>query len=109
MLFRSASGGLSSASVEKSSGEPPEEPEAFAATGIDNAIDLLEVVTAKMDKASVGQRAAGIEQHPEASNDQFRRSSHLIYKHLRRGDLKQHLKRTKSASCQIFGKRSVVW
>ena len=42
-----------------------EEPETFSATGIDNALDLLEVVTAKMDKASVGQRAAGIEQHPE--------------------------------------------
>jgi hypothetical protein len=27
---------------------------------------LLEVVTAKMDKASVGQQAAGIERHPEA-------------------------------------------
>jgi len=39
--------------------------ESFSATGIDNALDLLEVVTAKMDKASVGQRAAKIEQHPE--------------------------------------------
>jgi hypothetical protein len=27
----------------------------------------LEVVTAKMDKASVGQRAADIERHPEVS------------------------------------------
>ncbi|KAJ7184504.1 DUF1014-domain-containing protein [Mycena filopes] len=42
-----------------------EEPESFSATGIDNALDLLEVVTAKMDKASVGQQAAGIERHPE--------------------------------------------
>ncbi|EIN07951.1 DUF1014-domain-containing protein [Punctularia strigosozonata HHB-11173 SS5] len=42
-----------------------EEPEVLAATGIDNAIDLLEVVTAKMDKASVGSQAAKIEQHPE--------------------------------------------
>jgi len=39
--------------------------ESYAATGIDNAIDLLDVVTAKMDKASVGQQAAGIEKHPE--------------------------------------------
>ena len=39
--------------------------ESYAATGIDNALDLLEVVTAKMDKASVGQQAAGIEKHPE--------------------------------------------
>lgn len=45
--------------------EVPQEPEVFAATGIDNALDLLEVVTAKMDKASVGQQAAGIERHPE--------------------------------------------
>jgi len=58
-------------------GGPDENPEApveqsveqpvdsFAATGIDNALDILEVVTAKMDKASVGQQAAGIERHPE--------------------------------------------
>jgi hypothetical protein len=39
--------------------------ESYAATGIDNALDLLEVVTAKMDKASVGTQAAGIERHPE--------------------------------------------
>lgn len=42
-----------------------EEVESYAATGIDNALDLLEVVTAKMDKASVGQQAANIESHPE--------------------------------------------
>jgi len=41
------------------------EVESYAATGIDNALDLLEVVTAKMDKASVGQQAAAIERHPE--------------------------------------------
>ncbi|KAF8159467.1 hypothetical protein B0H34DRAFT_842609 [Crassisporium funariophilum] len=41
------------------------EVESYAATGIDNALDLLEVVTAKMDKASVGQQAAGLERHPE--------------------------------------------
>ncbi|KAG8217175.1 DUF1014-domain-containing protein [Butyriboletus roseoflavus] len=51
--------------AEKSKDTPPEEVESYAATGIDNAIDLLEVVTAKMDKASVGQQAAGIERHPE--------------------------------------------
>ncbi|KAH9842474.1 DUF1014-domain-containing protein [Rhodofomes roseus] len=45
--------------------EASPEPESFAATGLDNALDLLDVVTAKMDKASVGQRAAGLEQHPE--------------------------------------------
>jgi len=49
------------------SSEPtnPAEVESYAATGIDNALDLLEVVTAKMDKASIGQQAAGIERHPE--------------------------------------------
>ncbi|PSR73306.1 hypothetical protein PHLCEN_2v10834 [Hermanssonia centrifuga] len=62
-----AGGGLSGASLkdERPRDEKPEEPETFSATGLDNALDLLEVVTAKMDKASVGQRAAGIEQHPE--------------------------------------------
>lgn len=39
--------------------------ESFAATGIDNAIDLLDVVNAKTDKASKGSQAAGIEKHPE--------------------------------------------
>jgi len=41
------------------------EVESYTATGIDNALDLLDVVTAKMDKASVGQQAAQIERHPE--------------------------------------------
>lgn len=59
-----AGGGL--VAPEKSTAPaPPEEVESFAATGIDNALDLLEVVTAKMDKASVGQQAASIERHPE--------------------------------------------
>jgi hypothetical protein len=52
---------------ETAKDEPPKEIESYAATGIDNALDLLEVVTAKMDKASVGQQAAGIERHPEVS------------------------------------------
>ncbi|KAK0492084.1 hypothetical protein EDD18DRAFT_1184681 [Armillaria luteobubalina] len=38
------------------------EPESFSATGIDNALDLLEVVTAKMDKAS---------RHPEAAFEAY--------------------------------------
>jgi len=46
-------------------GDGPQEVESFAATGIDNALDLLEVVTAKVDKASIGNQAAGIEKHPE--------------------------------------------
>ncbi|KAA1477678.1 DUF1014-domain-containing protein [Dentipellis sp. KUC8613] len=64
-----AGGGLGgdSGKEESRKGTPArdEEPESYAATGIDNALDLLEVVTAKMDKASVGNQAAGIERHPE--------------------------------------------
>ncbi|KAJ3731683.1 DUF1014-domain-containing protein [Lentinula guzmanii] len=62
-----AGGGLGSAEVEEGDKgeEGPKEVESFHATGIDNALDLLEVVTAKMDKASVGSQAAGIERHPE--------------------------------------------
>lgn len=58
-----AGGGLGLGAEASMSNEP--EVESYAATGIDNAIDLLEVVTAKMDKASVGAQAAKIEQHPE--------------------------------------------
>lgn len=39
--------------------------ESFQATGIDDALDLLTIVNAKSDKASVGQQAAGLERHPE--------------------------------------------
>lgn len=53
--------------------------ESYSATGIDNALDLLEVVTAKMDKASVGSKAAEIERHPEV-----RFSSLLFYLGMRR-------------------------
>ncbi|KAJ7348897.1 DUF1014-domain-containing protein [Mycena albidolilacea] len=68
-----AGGGLGAVAVSeapedkgKAKEEPPNaEPESYSATGIDNALDLLEVVTAKMDKASVGQQAAGLERHPE--------------------------------------------
>jgi hypothetical protein len=60
-----AGGGLDEPEGEKKKGGDEEEPESYAATGIDNALDLLEVVTAKMDKASVGTQAAGIEKHPE--------------------------------------------
>jgi len=62
-----AAGGDPSVSTETSSkdGGVNEVVESFAATGIDNAIDLLEVVTAKTDKASVGNQAASIEKHPE--------------------------------------------
>ncbi|KAG6900357.1 hypothetical protein C0993_011988 [Termitomyces sp. T159_Od127] len=63
-----AGGGLGALSSAKDNVTVPEEKkeiESYAATGIDNALDLLEVVTAKMDKASIGQQAAGIERHPE--------------------------------------------
>jgi hypothetical protein len=39
--------------------------ESFQATGIDDALDLLDVVNAKTDKASMGNAAAVIERHPE--------------------------------------------
>ena len=64
-----AGGGLPTptASTENPSRNDGEtqEVESFSATGIDNAIDLLEVVNAKMDNASIGNQAAGIERHPE--------------------------------------------
>ncbi|KAI5899131.1 DUF1014-domain-containing protein [Schizophyllum commune H4-8] len=62
-----AGGGLAAAAEPepKKADAPPEEPESYTATGLDNALDLLEVVTAKMDKASVGSQAAGLERHPE--------------------------------------------
>ena len=63
----SAGGGLDAVSVKEESRDEPQEIESFSATGIDNALDLLEVVNTKTDKASVGQQAAGIERHPEVS------------------------------------------
>lgn len=60
-----AAGGGLAAEATHPKAQAPEEPESFSATGIDNAIDLMEIVTAKMDKASVGQQAAGLERHPE--------------------------------------------
>lgn len=62
----SAGGGLDSVDAEETNTEP-KEVESYSATGIDNALDLLEVVNAKTDKATVGQQAAGIEKHPEVS------------------------------------------
>lgn len=58
-----AGGGLST--IDAKDEKAKEEPETFSATGLDNALDLLEVVASKTDKASVGQRAADIERHPE--------------------------------------------
>ena len=39
--------------------------EAFAASNIDDALELMETINARSDKASVGTQAAGIERHPE--------------------------------------------
>jgi Coiled-coil domain-containing protein 124 /Oxs1 len=39
--------------------------ESFSATGIDDALELMEVVNAKTDKASTGAAAANLERHPE--------------------------------------------
>lgn len=66
-------GAMSAGSVLGSLDEPnspddqSKEVESYTASGLDNALDLLEVVTAKMDKASVGAQASKIEQHPEVS------------------------------------------
>lgn len=60
-----AGGGLGGGESSAKGEDRDQEVESYTATGIDNALDLLEVVTAKMDKASVGQQAAGIEKHPE--------------------------------------------
>jgi len=55
----------SAESSSKDGGSEPQALESFSATGIDNALDLAEVITAKMDKASIGNQAATIEKHPE--------------------------------------------
>ncbi|KAG8685014.1 hypothetical protein FRC11_011281 [Ceratobasidium sp. 423] len=64
-----AGGGLGSPPAPATESSPgtkePDLVESFAATGIDDALDLLDVVNAKTDKASVGQQASGIEKHPE--------------------------------------------
>ena len=45
--------------------------ESFSASNLDDALDLLEVVTAKTDKASVGNMASSIEKHPEVFHPLF--------------------------------------
>ncbi|GJJ11837.1 hypothetical protein Clacol_006075 [Clathrus columnatus] len=84
-----AGGSLDLGNVEKQPVSPPSEDkiESFQATGIDDALDLLSIVNAKTDKASVGQQAAGIERHPEAAFDAYQerelpilRKDELLYK-----------------------------
>lgn len=61
-----AGGGLAATASQAADEEKrPEEIESYAATGVDNVLELMEVVNAKTDKASMGSRAAGIERHPE--------------------------------------------
>jgi len=60
-----AAGGATSGESGEGMEAFEKEIESYSATGLDNAIDLMEVVTAKTDKASVGQAAAGLEKHPE--------------------------------------------
>ena len=57
--------------------------ESFSASNLDDALDMLEVVNAKTDKASVGNMASGLEKHPEVgmffqSSDSHSRTSYSI-------------------------------
>ena len=63
---------------QQKGGEEEVEVLSFTATGIDNALRLFDVVTAKTDKASVGRQAAGIENHPEVGNQIYRNNNKLI-------------------------------
>jgi hypothetical protein len=56
---------LTPAQKEETSNEMDRLQESFSATGIDDALDLMEVVNAKTDKASTGAAAANLERHPE--------------------------------------------
>lgn len=91
-----AGGGLGGDAADK--GKQPEEPESFSATGIDNALDLLEVVTSKTDKASVGQQAAGLERHPEVCACGTMRNIHADITRVNRDASRVPLRHTRSAS-----------
>ncbi|KLO11705.1 DUF1014-domain-containing protein [Schizopora paradoxa] len=65
-----AGGGIAGALAKSESAStgtrtPVEEVESFSARGIDGALELMDVVTAKGDKESRSQAAAGLEKHPE--------------------------------------------
>ncbi|KAK4054605.1 hypothetical protein OIO90_003417 [Microbotryomycetes sp. JL221] len=53
--------------VSKGSAIPnfDDEPMSFSASGIDDALDMLSLVSSKTDKAAVGSQAAKIDTHPE--------------------------------------------
>ncbi|GAA6063107.1 hypothetical protein JCM10212_002629 [Sporobolomyces blumeae] len=52
-------------SIPSFSASDDSSPQSFSASGIDDALDMLSLVGAKTDKASVGSQAAKIETHPE--------------------------------------------
>lgn len=60
-----------STSQERAPSRSEEPVEGFAATGIDDALEMLSIVNAKTDKASVGQDAAKLEAHPEVRSNYF--------------------------------------
>lgn len=65
----------SAANAEASSSRVGDAPvESFTATGIDDALDMLTLVNAKADKASVGQDASKLEAHPEVSQEVYHQS-----------------------------------
>ena len=63
----------SSTGKEKESETPEEkeEAESFSATGLDDTLDMMTLVTAKTDKASIGQQAAKPETHPEVDRNVY--------------------------------------
>ncbi|KAF8328825.1 uncharacterized protein EI90DRAFT_3281243 [Cantharellus anzutake] len=52
-------------SKEKDDSGEGEAIESYTATGLDEALEMMTLVTAKTDKASLGQQAAKLEAHPE--------------------------------------------
>lgn len=52
-------------SIPSFSTSDPSEPTSFSASGIDDALDMLNLVGSRTDKAAVGSQAAKIETHPE--------------------------------------------
>lgn len=103
-----AGGGLGESVKERTVDDASQEVETYTATGLDNALDLLEIVNAKADKASVGQQAAGIEKHPEVSYyicilDLALMSLTTWY----RGGSRLRLKHTRNVRCLSLGPRCV--
>ncbi|GAA5935188.1 coiled-coil domain-containing protein 124 [Sporobolomyces koalae] len=52
-------------SIPSFSTSDPSEPQSFSASGIDDALDMLNLVGSRTDKATIGSQAAKIETHPE--------------------------------------------